>query len=112
MHLELCSVRPSETLLELTTSLPFTCFDVRGSHTAASSNGCSPTEDDYNVNDEIVQAGSSVAWIPVVGAEYYVQVVGDEYDDYGSYTLSMYSVSSFSAEKVEGKSVPASSRET
>jgi hypothetical protein len=38
----------------------------------------------------------------VVGAEYYVQVTGDNSDEFGTYTLTLSSEGSFSATKVEG----------
>ena len=59
--------------------------------------------EDDDVDDDVVQAGARVTWLPMSGVEYYVQVTGDDAEEFGNFTMTLSSGSSFSVEKVEGK---------
>jgi hypothetical protein len=85
--------------------LRFAAVDANRVALALDSDGCNFNGEDDSGDDDVVQAGARVAWQPVIGAGYYVQVTGDDPDgnDYGTYTLTLSSAASFSATKVEGE---------
>jgi hypothetical protein len=92
-----CLDRPSHAYLLILIAFP------RRASSASNYKGCSATDDTF-VDDFTVQAGASVTWTPIAGAEYYVQVVGDDFSQTGRYTLTVSSETlSLKADTVEGK---------
>ena len=79
------------------------CAPRPAADTEANDKGCVLGGDDYYADDDVVQAGARVTWLPTMGVEHYVQVTGDAVDEYGSFTMTLSSLSSFSVEKVQGE---------
>jgi hypothetical protein len=71
--------------------------------TAANGKGCAAAGQDDVVDDDAVQAGARVTWTPQIGKEYYLQVTGDDVAEFGSFSMTLTSPSSFSVEEVAGE---------